>query len=278
MERVLDVLGVPIAVTDEGSGTPVVFVPGMGLDQRMWAPQVGPVVSSGRRAVRYDLRGHGRSGVPEHGYRVVDFADETVGLMDALGIERAHIIGLSLGGSVVARVAVRHPDRVISVTIIGSMASGYPGLSEFILKGGTAAMVMDGRMDLETYRRERLTSFLYAPTLADPVAGPAAREVLLTALRTTAVLTETTAERMEGWPAPTDWDLWVDPDRPVPALVMAGSLDDPSFQAFARESAALPRASGTIVEGSAHLANMSHPHVVDPLLLEHLDAAERADA
>jgi 3-oxoadipate enol-lactonase len=278
MERVVDVLGVPIAVTDEGAGVPVVFVPGMGLDQRMWAPQVEPVVSSGRRVVLYDIRGHGRSGVPSSGYRVVDFADETVGLLDALAIERAHIVGLSLGGSVVARVAVRHPERIHSVTIIGSMACGYPRLSEFILKGGTAAMVMDGRMDLETYRRERLASFLYAPTLADPVAGPAAREVLLTALQTTTVLTETTLERIEGWPSPTDWDLWIDPERPVPALVMAGSLDDPSFQAFARESAALPRSGGTIVEGSAHLANMSHPHVVNPLLLEHLDAAESPGA
>jgi 3-oxoadipate enol-lactonase len=278
MELVIDVLGIPLAVTDEGTGVPVLFVPGMGLDQRMWAPQVEPIVSGGRRAIRYDIRGHGRSGVPETGYRVVDFADETIGLLDALGIDRAHIVGLSLGGSVVARVAVRQPDRIRSVTVIGSMASGYPGLTEFIRQGGTATMVMDGRMDLDTYRRERLGSFLYAPTLADPEAGPAAREILLTALKTTAVLTETTIERQEGWPSPTDWDLWIDPDRRVPALVMAGSMDDPTFQAFARDSALLPRSHGAIVEGSAHLANMSHPHVVDPLLIEHLDAAERLDA
>jgi hypothetical protein len=83
---------------------------------------------------------------------------------------------------------------------------------------------------------------------------------------------------MAGWPAPTDWDLWIHPDRPVPALVMAGSLDDPTFQAFARDSDALPRSRGVIVEGSAHLANMSHARIVDPLLLEHLEAAERAGA
>jgi pimeloyl-ACP methyl ester carboxylesterase len=278
MERVVDVLGVPLAVTDVGTGSPVVFVPGMGLDQRMWASQVGAVVTGEHRAILYDIRGHGRSGVPAAGYRIVDFADETVGLMDALGIERAHMVGLSLGGSVVARVAVRHPHRVISVTVIGSMAAGYPGLTEFIRKGGTATLVTDGRMDLETYRRERLTSFLYAPTLADPAVGPAAREILLTALQTTAVLTETTAERIEGWPSPTDRDLWIDPDRPVPALVLAGSLDDPTFQAFALESAGLPRTTGAIVEGAAHLANMTHAHVVDTMLLEHLGAAEGSDA
>ena len=182
--------------------------------------------------------------MPATGYRVVDFADEAVGLLDALAIDRAHIVGLSLGGSVVARVAVRHPDRIRSVTIIGSMASGYPGLTEFIRQGGTAAMVMDGRMDLETYRRQRLDSFLYAPTLADPVAGPAAREILLTALQTTAVLTETTLERLEGWPAPTDWDLWIDPDRPGPGARhggLDGRPDVPGVRARVGRSAAEPR-------------------------------------
>lgn len=273
---VVEVLGVSLAVTDEGAGPLVLFVHGMGLDQRMWSPQLGPVTGSGRRAVAYDLRGHGRSGVPDTGYRVTDFTDEAFGLLDALGVERVHVVGLSLGGSVVARMAVRRPERILSVTIIGSMASGYPALTEFIRQGGTAAMVMGGRMDLETFRRARLDSFLYAPTLADPVAGPQAREILADALRTTAVLTETTLERIEGWPTPTDWDLWVDPARPVPALVMAGSLDDPTFQGFTRDSAALPRTRTAIVEGSAHLANMSHAHVVDPLLLRHLDEAELA--
>jgi pimeloyl-ACP methyl ester carboxylesterase len=275
-QDVVEVMGVPLAVTDVGAGPAVLFVHGMGLDQRMWALQLGAVAASGRRAVAYDLRGHGRSGVPATGYRVTDFTDEAMGVLDALGIERAHVVGLSLGGSIVARMAVRHPERIVSVTVIGSMASGYPTLSEFIRQGGTAALVMDGRMDLETFRRERLSSFLYAPTLADPVVGSHAREILADALRTTAVLIETTRERIEGWPAPTDWDIWTDPDRRVPALVMAGSMDDPTFQGFARDSTGLPRTRTAIVEGYAHLANISHAHVVDPLLLEHLDDAERA--
>lgn len=272
MERTVEVLGLHIAVVEDGDGDAVLFVPGMGLDSRMWRPQREPIVASGRRFITYDLRGHGRSSVPPSGYTVVDFADEAMGLLDALDIERADIVGLSLGGSVVARMAVRHPDRIRSVTIIGSMACGYPNLSPFIQTGGTAAMVENGAMDVATYRRRRLESFLYAPTLADPVAGPLARAALEDALQTTAVLTETTAERIRGWPSPTDWDLWIAPDRPVAALVMAGSMDDPTFQAFTRDSAALPRTTTAIVEGSAHLANLSHPHVVHPLLFAHLDA------
>jgi 3-oxoadipate enol-lactonase len=274
MERWVDVLGLRLAVTDEGTGDPVLFVPGMGLDSRMWVLQREPVVASGRRFLTYDPRGHGRSSVPATGYRVVDFADEAMGLLDALDVERADIVGLSMGGSIVARMAVRWPERIRSVTIIGSMACGYPRLSEYMKVGATASMVMDGTMDLETYRAKRMESFLYAPTLADPVAGPVAREALADALQTTAVLVETTQERIAGWPSPTDWDLWIAPDRPVPALVMSGSMDEPSFQAFALESDALPRTRGFIVEGSAHLANISHRHVVEPALFAHLDAPD----
>jgi 3-oxoadipate enol-lactonase len=273
LERVVDVLGVPLALSDAGSGEPVLFVHGMGLDSRMWRPQLEPVLVSGRRAITYDLRGHGGSGVPPSGYRVVDFAAEAIGLLNALGIERAHLVGLSLGGSVVARLAVRWPARARSVTILGSMASGYPRLSEFIRGGGTSALVLERDLDLDSFRRARLASFLYAPTLQDPDCGPLARQILLEALRTTAVLTETTAERTAGWPSPTDWDLWVAPDRVVPALVMAGSLDDPTFQGFTRDSAGLPRTRTAIVEGAAHLANMSHAPLVNRRLLEHLDAA-----
>lgn len=271
MQRIVEVHGLPLAVTDRGSGDPVLFVHGMGLDQRMWNPQLDLVEASGRRAIAYDLRGHGRSAVPPTGYTVVDFTDEAMALLDALAIERADIVGLSLGGSIVARMAVRHPERIRSVTIIGSMACGYPALSPFIRTGGTSIMVADGTMDLETFREKRLESFLYAPTIADPVAGPLARQVLAEALQTTAVLTETTAERIAGWPSPTDWDRWIRPDRAVPALVMAGSMDDPTFQSFTRDSAALPRTITRIVDGSAHLANLSHRHVTDPLLLAHLD-------
>jgi pimeloyl-ACP methyl ester carboxylesterase len=271
--RFVEALGTTLAVTDHGSGPPVVFVHGMGLDHRMWEAQLGPISESGRRAISYDLRGHGASGVPATGYRVVDFAAEAIALIDALGLEEVDLVGLSLGGSVVARIAVRSPERVRSVAIIGSMASGYPRLSQFIRGGGTSTLVIDEHMDLEAFRHARLQSFLYAPTIADPVAGPLARRILLEALQTTAVLTETTLERSAGWPSPTDWELWIAPERRVPALVMAGSLDEPTFQGFAHDSAGHPRTRSRLVEGAAHLANMSHPAVVNQWLLEHLDTA-----
>ena len=263
--------GVRLAIDDPGGDGPVVLlVPGMGLDSRMWRPQVPVLTAAGFRPITFDARGHGRSGVPDTGYTVVGFAAEAVGVLDALGVDRAHVVGLSMGGSVAARMAVRWPERFMSVTVIGAMPCGYPRLSDWMRQGATASMVMDGTMDLETYRRQRLSSFLYAPTLADPVAGPVALEALGDALRTIEVLRETTLERQAGWPAPTDWDLWIDPDRAVPALVMAGSLDEPTFQSFARDAMTLPRATGHIVEGSAHLANISHAGEVHRYLLAHL--------
>lgn len=269
----VEVAGIRLAVTDSGGdGTPVLLVHGMGLDQRMWRPQMGPLRTAGYRVITFDSRGHGRSEVPDSGYTVVAFAQEAIDLLDVMGIQRAHVIGLSMGGSVVARMAVRWPHRIATVTVIGAMPCGYPRLSDWMRQGATASMIMDGTMDLETYRQQRLSSFLYAPTLADPVVGPLAHEVLRDALRTIAVLRETTLERARGWPDPTDWDLWLEPDRRVLALVMAGSLDEPTFQSFALDACGLPRATGVIVEGSAHLANISHAAVVDPLIAAHIAA------
>lgn len=270
--RVIEVEGIPLAVQSSGDGPPILLVAGMGLDHRMWSLQVPVLAASGRQVVTYDARGHGASGVPPTGYTVVDFAREAMGLLDALGIERCDILGVSMGGSIVARMAVRWPERIRSVAIIGSMPLGYPHLSDWMRQGATASMVMDGSMDLPTYRARRRDSFMYAPTLADPVAGPIAAEAMSDALQTLEVLRETTLERQAGWASPTDWDLWVETDRVVPALVMAGSLDEPTFQRFAHDAETLPRATGHIVDGAAHLANISHPDEVHRHLLAHLAA------
>jgi pimeloyl-ACP methyl ester carboxylesterase len=250
------------------------LIHGMGLDHRMWDPQVDALVANGYRAVRYDTRGHGRSGVPDAGYRLEHVQPEAIGVLDALELDSAHVVGLSMGGSIAAHLAVRHPERIRTVTVISSMASGYPGTSDFVLKGGTAQLLTGASDELDTYREARLASPLYAPTLRDPVAGPPLRKILLEALQTTALLRELAAERARGWPPPTDWDLWSSGTREAPALVLAGSLDDPTFTGFARDSAGLPRTTAHIAPGAAHMCNMSHPGVVNRALLALFAAAE----
>ena len=77
----------------------------------MWAPQT-PVLAREYRVVSVDLRGHGRSPVPDGPYAMGELADDVLGLLDRLGVERASICGLSLGGMVGLTMGAIAPERV----------------------------------------------------------------------------------------------------------------------------------------------------------------------
>jgi pimeloyl-ACP methyl ester carboxylesterase len=80
-----------------------------------------PLAEAGMRVVMYDLRGHGRSERPPHGYRLDDFVDDLAALIDVLGIAGpVHLLGNSLGGTIAFGYAVRHPDLVASIVAVES--------------------------------------------------------------------------------------------------------------------------------------------------------------
>jgi pimeloyl-ACP methyl ester carboxylesterase len=99
-----------------GSGPPVLGIMGFGLDQRFWAAQI-PAVTATHMFITFDNRGVGRS-VGEPVTSIEDMAEDTVGLLDHLGIERAVVFGVSMGGAIAQRLALAHPERV-SALILG---------------------------------------------------------------------------------------------------------------------------------------------------------------
>ncbi|MGH2457537.1 MAG: alpha/beta fold hydrolase, partial [Chloroflexota bacterium] len=82
-----------------GNGPPLVLIHALGLDHRLWEPQVAPL-GSGFDVISYDVRGHGASDVPPGPYTMRDFAEDLAGLLDALGVEVAHLVGISMGGMI----------------------------------------------------------------------------------------------------------------------------------------------------------------------------------
>ncbi|MFZ5920706.1 MAG: alpha/beta fold hydrolase [Chloroflexota bacterium] len=102
-----------------GQGQPVLFIHGLGSSSRDWEMQV-PSFSERYRVVTFDLRGHGKSGKPPGPYRMAQFAADTAGLVRALEIAPAHIVGISLGGMVAFQLAVDAPELVRSLTVINS--------------------------------------------------------------------------------------------------------------------------------------------------------------
>lgn len=85
-----------------------------------------PALADRYRVLRYDKRGHGQSGVSPGPYTIAQLADDAVGLLDALGIEKAHFMGLSIGGMIGQQLGVRYPERVHSLSLCNSASEMPP--------------------------------------------------------------------------------------------------------------------------------------------------------
>src|SRR5919204_2765547 len=115
MPKVL-VNGINLHYIEAGRGDPLLLIMGFGGDHLAWAFQT-PVFAQSHRVIAFDNRGVGQSDVPDVPYTTRMMADDAAGLLDALGIERAHVIGVSIGGMIAQELALNHPRRVRSLQL-----------------------------------------------------------------------------------------------------------------------------------------------------------------
>jgi 3-oxoadipate enol-lactonase len=106
-----------------GEGPPLVLVMGIGYDSSLWTLQQVPVLSTCFRVIILDNRDVGRSSTVSHSYTIADMADDLAGLVDALGIERTHVLGLSMGAMIAQEFALRHANRLDRLVLTGSGAA-----------------------------------------------------------------------------------------------------------------------------------------------------------
>src|ERR1043166_4144051 len=96
-----------------GAGDPLVLIMGLGADSRGWAMQ-SATFAEHYRVVSIDNRGVGKSSVAEPPYTTKQMAMDTLAVLDDAGIERAHVLGVSLGGAIAQELAIAAPDRIRS--------------------------------------------------------------------------------------------------------------------------------------------------------------------
>jgi 3-oxoadipate enol-lactonase len=246
------------AALDGPPGAPVLVLGGsVGSTGAVWAPQLDRL-AAGHRVVRYDHLGHGGSLVPPGPYTIDELGRELVALLDDLGIERATVAGLSLGGMVGMWVAARAPERVDRLVLF--CTSALLGPPEMWLE--RAAAVRAGGMPavVDAVLARWFTAGFAA---ANPDVVAAHRAMLL------GIPPEGYAGCCEAIAA---MDLRADlPSIVAPTLVVAGAEDPATPPAHAEVIAAGVRDARLVVlDGAAHMATSERPEETARLLLEHV--------
>src|SRR5687768_1332324 len=134
-ERMVEANGAEICTESFGdpADPPILLLMGIGASMMWWEEEFcRRLADEGRFVVRYDHRDTGRSTTYEHGkpgYTGADLSRDAVAVLDGLGIEAAHLVGVSAGGGIAQEIALDHPDRVLSVVLISSSPAVSTGRS-----------------------------------------------------------------------------------------------------------------------------------------------------
>jgi len=115
--------GVRIAYESRGEGEPLLLVHGLGYDRRGWGP-LPDLLAQELRVLLIDNRGVGESDFPPGPYTVAELAADAVAVLDAAGIERAHVLGVSLGGFIAQEIALSYPSRVDRLVLCSTSPGG----------------------------------------------------------------------------------------------------------------------------------------------------------
>lgn len=253
-----------------GAGEPLLLVQGMSGTHLSWGEEFLELLAGRFDAIAFDHRGTGCSPRAEAPFRIADLADDAAGLLDELGIDRAHVLGVSMGGMVAQELALRHPRRVRTLALGCTYAGGPQGR---LTDPATLAELADSWRSGDREESLRTAWHINAgPRLAaDEAAFAAFRESVLARpvalavimLQVQAIAAHDTSERLADIAAPT--------------LVIHGSedrmLDVSNGEAIA---AAVPGARLERLEGTGHLFWLEEPERTARLVAEHALAPRAA--
>jgi pimeloyl-ACP methyl ester carboxylesterase len=242
--------GVQIHYVDKGRGLPVVLIHGFtGSYARHWeAPGViDALEKAGYRVVAMDCRGHGQSGKPhDAGQYGLEMVRDVVRLLDHLKIARAHIVGYSMGGSIANQLLVKHPDRLLTVTLLGA---GWAGEDLTATNAQMLALADSfARRDASYLIRGVTAGGTNGPTEAEVAALGAAlfarndADALAAVARGFLPLYEVSRDSLRS--------------AQVPVLALIGGLDSMNMEAVKRMKGVVPDLEVIELPGATHASSV----------------------
>ncbi|RME87096.1 MAG: alpha/beta fold hydrolase [Anaerolineae bacterium] len=249
----VNVNGITLAYERRGRGAPLVLLHGFPLDHTIW-DEVAPLLEGRADVILPDLRGHGASEAPESSYSIDDMADDVTALLDHLGVERATVVGHSMGGYVALAFAQRHLDRLAGLGLVATHAAADSPERRAAREAQMKEVAEKGVAPLAEGMSAKLTR--------DPALAARLRNLIL---KTKPAGVIGALRAMAGRPDRREFLPSVD----VPAVVVIG-LDDAILPPeLGREMASLlPQARLFEIAGVGHMPMMEAPRQVAEALLE----------
>jgi pimeloyl-ACP methyl ester carboxylesterase len=250
-----------------GAGDPVLLIMGLGSNAHGWHRTI-PWLAERYQAIAFDNRGTGRSDVPSGAYTIAQMAADAAAVLDAVGHAMAHVVGASLGGMIAQRVALAHPHRVRSLTLVCTTPGGSRAVraSNEVLAG----LVQGGDDPSTVYRRNAW--FLYGDDTRTHH-----RERIEEDLAQRAKIPTTPVGYMGQLQAATGHDTWDElPSLAAPTLVVHGDADlliPTANGALLAER--IPGAELLLVPGAGHMLQADGGDVVREALLAFLARTAR---
>lgn len=255
-----------LAISEIGSGEPVIFLHGVGGNRKNWDENL-PVFGQHFRAIAWDARGYGDSNDYDGPLNFRDFSDDLLRVLDVLGLERAHVVGLSMGSWIAMDFAITYPERLRSVVLCCTHA-GFSFLSDA------------AKAEFVRSRKEPLINGMEPKDIAGPVAkslvSPSAPNHIVAALAESMAILHKDSY-LKSIEALVETDFREDlPDLHCPCLVLSGAEDPLTTAAMGREvSDLIPGAHYVVIDGAGHLPNIEKPANFNASVLKFLLSQSR---
>lgn len=249
----------------KGTGPSLILIHALGVDHRIWASQIEALASI-CSVYSYDARGHGHTDVSLGPYSLDEFAHDLVGMLDALGIVSAHLVGISMGGMIAQQFAVTWPNRIRSL-VLADTTSRYSNDARLQFADRARTATFHGMAPLVDATMSRWFSEDYRNEHPDIVA------------RIRGILELTSPD---GYAASCRAIAEIDlTERLVtitaPSAILVGALDQSTPPSMAEKiHEYLPGSTLTVIDGAAHLSNVSHPDAFNRAVVDAVRRGERS--
>ena len=257
--------GVNLYYEETGSGAPIIFVHEFAGDYRTWEPQVR-YFSRRYRCITYNARGYPPSDVPAdvERYSQQRARDDIRSVLDALGIQRAHVVGNSMGGFALLHFGIAHSDRALSCVVAGCGYGAHPAqYAQFQAQSRALAKTM-----IDEGMAKVAATYGHGPArLQLQAKDPRAFAEFIRNFSEHSA--QGSANTMLGYQArrPSLYDLTVDMARiDAPVLIVAGDEDDPTLEPSLLMKRTIPGAALAVLPASGHMTNLEEPALFNRLL------------